>query len=185
MPKSWRNDAVAPLASDEARVRPVWEYLAARSCELGLPIPKTAFTEDPGLYLQVDGRAIAPVVAERHRCVFVLPRCADAARLISRSSYPTDERPWLDEMRRLGVHGSRLVWHGPDGTHDPPVDHPTIGDGWWDIERDGCLLRRWTNGDGLLPRPAEAFMLEVHLAGGIRYRLDAPERGEQRQRIAA
>jgi hypothetical protein len=28
-----------------------------------------------------------------------------------------------------------------------PVDHPTIGTGWWAIERDGDMMLRWTDGN--------------------------------------
>ena len=145
-PKTWRDDAAAPLAGDEARVKPVWERLAARSRALGQPTPSVAFTGDAAVRLQVDGRLLRPVTSTRHWCRFVLPQRASSIRLLSRSGYPTDARPWLDDGRRLGVYVSRIVWNDGDGPHDMPVDHPALREGWWDVERAGTLLRRWTDG---------------------------------------
>jgi hypothetical protein len=182
VPKTWRDDAVAPLAGDEARVRPVWERLAARSRALGQPIPEMSFTDDPAVHLHVDGRLIRPVAPDRRWCRFVLPPRPGLIRLLSRSGYPTDARPWLDDGRHLGVYVSRIVWHGSDGSHDVPVDHPALREGWWDVERADHLLRRWTDGNALLPLLPDALMLEFDLAGDMKYRLDVP--GPERQQAA-
>ena len=174
-PKTWRDDAAAPLAGDEARVRPVWERLAARSRALGQPTPSVAFTGDAAVRLLVDGRLLRPVTSTRHWCRFVLPQRARSIGLLSRSGYPTDARPWLDDGRRLGVYVSRIVWNDGDGPHDMPVDHPALREGWWDPERAGALLRRWTDGNALLPHWPGAVMVEFQMVGDMQYRLDAAE----------
>jgi len=62
-----------------------------------------------------------------------------------------------------------------------PIDHPGLTQGWWAVEREGSVLRRWTSGDAVVPlpkMPGEA-MLEVHLGGAMTYALDVetePER---------
>jgi hypothetical protein len=160
----------------------VWERLAERSRALGQAIAESRFTDDPDVRLNVDGRVIRPVVADRLRCVFALPAGGGMVRLVSRSGHPTDARPWLDDGRRLGVYVRRIVWHTADGPQEMPVDHPEVGDGWWAVEHDGTVLYRWTNGDALLPCPVGARIVEVHLGGGIPYRADL---GEARQEIAA
>jgi hypothetical protein len=176
-PKTWRDDAAAPLAGDEARVKPVWERLAARSRALEQPIPSVAFTGDPVVHLQVEGRLLRPVTSTRQWCRFVLPQRASSIRLLSRSGYPTDARPWLDDGRRLGVYVSRIIWNDGEGPHDMPVDHPALREGWWDVERAGTLLRRWTDGSALLPHWPGAVMVEFRLIGDMQYRLDAAEPG--------
>jgi autotransporter passenger strand-loop-strand repeat protein len=165
----------ALLASDEARLKPVWERLATRSLTLGQPIPEGAFTDDPAVHLRVDGHTIRPIVSGRHRYAFVVPRDAGQIRLVSRYAHPTDQRPWAEDRRQLGVYVSRVVWHDLDGPHEVPLDHPALRKGWWDIEREGHLLYRWTDGDALLPPLPNAMFVEIHLAGDLAYRLDPEE----------
>jgi autotransporter passenger strand-loop-strand repeat protein len=169
----------APFAGDEARVKPVWERLAARSLALGQPIPEKAVTDDPAVHLRVDGRTIRPVVSGQHHYAFVVPRGAGLIRLVSRSGHATDQRPWAEDRRRLGVYVNRVVWHDLDGPHDMPVDHPSLSKGWWDIERAGHLLCRWTDGDAMLPPLPTVIFVEIYLAGGMAYRLDTSELDER------
>lgn len=171
--KTWQDDAVAPLATDEARVKPVWERLAARAAALGSPLPVMDFTDDPALHLLVDGRIIRPVGTGHQSCLFVLPPKAGAIRLVSRVGHPTERRPWADDWRALGIYVSRIVSHDGEGPSDIPVDHPLLTDGWWNVERAGPSLRRWTDGDARLPLPASARMVEIQWEEGMAYRLAA------------
>ena len=173
--KTWDSHAAAPLATDEARVKPVWNRLAARAAALGSPVPAIALTDDPAVRLQIDGRSLQPVMADGRRYLFVLPRDADAIRLISRAGYPTDSRPWADDWRRLGIYVSRIVWHDRNGLYDMPVDHPSLVEGWWAVERADHHLRRWTDGNALLSVPPGARMIEVHVEGGMAYRAGSVE----------
>jgi hypothetical protein len=34
------------------------------------------------------------------------------------------------------------------------LDHPSLTEGWWAVERDGQVMSRWTNGDAVLPLPS-------------------------------
>lgn len=177
--KTGTQDAYAPLAGDEARVRPVWDRLVERSAALGRPVARITFTDDPAVCVRRSDRTVRPVVSEPNRLIFVLPPGDGPIELVSRWGYPTDRRPWADDWRRLGVYVSRIVWHDHEGPHDLPVDHPTLGTGWWGVERAGPLLRRWTDGHALLPALPGVRMIEIHLAGTLSYRLDAPEPGER------
>ena len=58
------------------------------------------------------------------------------------------------------------------------MDHPDITRGWWDIEHDGPMMSRWTDGEAVLPLPPMRgpAMLEVHLAGAMTYLEDGAER---------
>jgi hypothetical protein len=172
-PKSWSGDAAAPLVNDEARVRPVWQWLAERAHAMGQPIPERMFTDDPAVELEIGTQRVRAVVSEPHRCVFHVERQAGPLRLLSRSGYPTDSRPWIDDYRRLGVYVRGIVWHDAgDAAHDIPVDDPALADGWWQVERDGTRPLRWTNGRALLPPLPDAVRVEFQLAGGMRYCLD-------------
>jgi hypothetical protein len=43
--------------------------------------------------------------------------------------------------------------------------------GWWDVEREGLAMRRWTDGNAVLSLPATsgASMLEVRIGGTVPY----------------
>ena len=55
------------------------------------------------------------------------------------------------------------------------MDHPDITRGWWDIEHDGPMMSRWTDGAAVLPLPPMRgpVMLEIHLAGTMTFLEDA------------
>jgi hypothetical protein len=54
-----------------------------------------------------------------------------------------------------------------------PLDHPKLGSGWWQAEwHDAAALRRWTDGDAVVPMPAVAagtWLLEVAVAATLPY----------------
>jgi len=170
----------APFVSDEASVRPVWQHLAERAAALGQPAPKLEATGDPDLRIVAKGRTVRPVSGENGRYVFVLPNGATEVRLISRADSPTDVRPWLDDRRSLGVCVERIVLRGANELREVPVDHPGLSQGWWAVEHDGTALRRWTEGDALLPLPAldGPMILEIRASnGGMTYLASANQDG--------
>ena len=155
--------------TDPASIRPIWQRLADRAEALGRSLPKLSTTDDPALRLLADGHPIKPIAGDDRRFVFPLPRNTSEVRLVSRAAAPSDTQPWLDDRRRLGVRVSRLVIRDADEVCDLPLDHPSFAHGWWAPERDGIALRRWTDGDAVLPLPAMQGLavLEVRLAGTV------------------
>ena len=167
----------APFVWDEASVRPVWQRLAERAAAVGRPVPQPATTMEPELRVLAKGRSVKPMYADCDLAIFALPRGTREVRLVSRAQSPTAARPWLEDRRTLGVRVARMVLRSADGVHEIPVDHPDLALGWWAIERDGQALRRWTDGEAVLPLPAAAagtLMLEVHLAGSMTFAADQP-----------
>ena len=160
----------APFVWDEANVRPVWQRLADRA---GSSRRVTTTDADPRLV--ADQRTIKPVFSDNDRVIFMLPRGASEVRLVSRAQSPTEARPWLSDQRRLGVRVKRIVLRDGDETREVPMDHPDITRGWWDIEHDGPMMSRWTDGEAVLPLPPMRgpAMLEIHLAGAMTYAVDA------------
>ena len=173
----------APFVSDEASVRPVWQRLAERAAALGQPAPRLDTTGDPELRIVAKGRTVRPLYGENGLYIFALPKGATEVRLVSRAGAPTDARPWLDDRRCLGVNVERIVLRGASELREVPVDHPGLSQGWHVVERDGVALRRWTNGDAVLPLPALGgpTMLEIRAgSGGMAYVTSA----EQERRAA-
>jgi hypothetical protein len=161
----------APFVWDEASVRPVWQRLAERAAMLGQPVSPVESTEDPALHIVAAGRKLRPVHADAGRFIFVLPRNGGTVQLVSRASAPSDVRPWLEDRRRLGVCLERIVLRQGTQVSEIPMDHPDLQKGWWAVERDGWTIRRWTDGEAVLPLPAMngVTMLELQLGGGMDY----------------
>jgi hypothetical protein len=168
----------APFVSDESNVRPVWQRLAERAAALGHPAAQVATTADPELHIVAKGRMLRPLYCENDLHVFVLPKGATEARVVSRAGSPTDVRPWLDDRRCLGVYVERIVLRDATYLQEIPVDHPGLLQGWWAVEKNGVRLRRWTNGEGVLPLPASdgLVILEIRASSGaMSYVINADE----------
>ena len=160
----------APFAADAERVKPVWWKLATRAAQFGYMIDAPVTTTDPALHLLVDeARARSPASIVEDRYVFTLPECAREVRLLSRATKPCDLAPWVDDRRRLGVAVKRIVLSGQTGVSEVPVDAPFLADGWWDAEREGSKIWRWTNGQAQLPISPGLAKIEIHLAGENHY----------------
>jgi hypothetical protein len=173
----------APFVWDEASVQPVWQLLADRAAALGQAVPERATTTDIGLHILADGRVIKPTAARTWSSSFVLPKGATEVRVVSRASTPTDTRPWLEDRRRLGVYVERIVLRYAGDVQEVPLDHPGLSQGWWDVERNGLSMRRWTDGAAVLPLPAfdGPAILEIWFSsGGMIYLSNA-----EQDRIAA
>jgi collagen type I/II/III/V/XI/XXIV/XXVII alpha len=166
----------APFVWDEANVRPVWEWLVERAASLGLATPPLQTTTGPDLCIIAAGRTLQPIQVKNGAYQFLLPRRETEVRLVSRAAAPTDAQPWLEDRRRLGIYVERIVLRSGDEARETPVDHPDLKQGWWDAEGVGATLRRWTNGDAVLPLSVSdgPAMLEIHASnGGMAYLADS------------
>jgi hypothetical protein len=173
----------AEFVWDEARVQPVWQRLADRATASGQPVPVRATTAEADLHIMADGRVIPPASIENKLFTFVLPRRAREVQVVSRAGTPTDTRPWLDDRRCLGVSVERIMLRDRTYVTEVSLDDPGLSRGWWDIERDGIAMRRWTNGAAVLPLPAFEGLAMLHIwasSGGMTYLLN-----DDRERPAA
>jgi len=159
-----------PLATQADRVEPIWQRLAARAAELGYPVLRPAAIMDPQLRVLVGACEIRPISATDDQFLFALPSSPTGmVQIISRAASPSDLRPWLDDRRRLGVSVARIILRDEAGVTEIPVDHPSLVDGWHDVERDGGRLWRWTDGAARLPVPSGPHRLEIRITGSIEY----------------
>ena len=178
-PSNARDRLLCTVRVGRGERRPVWQRLADRA---GSSRKGTTTDADPRLV--ADGRTVKPVYNDDDRVMFMLPRGAREIRLVSRAQSPTEARPWLNDQRRLGMRVKRIVLRDGDETREVPMDHPDITRGWWNIEHDGPMMSRWTNGEAVLPLPPTRgpAMLEIYLAGGMTYIVDvAPMDGNERR----
>jgi hypothetical protein len=171
-------NSCAPFVRDEGNVWPVWQRLAARAAALHQPAPQLDTTTDADLHIVAKGRTVRPLYGEKGSYIFVLPKDATEVLLISRTGAPADVRPWLDDRRCLGVHVERIVLRGATEVREVPIDHPGLARGWWEVESNGTAMRRWTNGEAVLPLPASQgpTMLEIRASNGGMAYLTATDR---------
>jgi hypothetical protein len=134
-------------------------------------MPARPTTTDPGLHLVANGRKVRPMYGEGGLFIFVLPRGATEARLISRAGSPAETQPWFNDRRRRGVWVARIVIRGASAIREIPVDHPNLAKGWWPVDRDGTTMGRWTEGDAVVRLPATTgpTMLEIQLGAEMTY----------------
>ncbi len=166
------------LVTDETSVLPVWQRLHDRAVASGLAARPAATTPNADLRVVAGGRMFRPIPAEDGRCFVALPGGTNSARLVSRHAAPADTNPWLDDRRRLGVAVERILLTSGDDVEEIPVDHPSLSRGWWDAERRGTRLQRWTDGDATIPLPGGPVLLELVIVGTVSYVLPAAEAEE-------
>jgi hypothetical protein len=145
------SGSCVPFVTQEADVRPIWQRLAQRAAQLGQSIVPLHTTADPALHLITNDQVVQPLSVQDGLYRFLLPKGATEVRLASRAAAPVDVQPWLTDQRRLGVAVIRITLLGANALKDVPLDHPSLSQGWWALERDGVTMRRWTNGNAVLP----------------------------------
>ncbi len=154
----------APLATDAALVRPLWDRLADRAAACGHARPDPVVTHDPVLRLDADGMPIEPTGAADGLIRFLLPLGCRQVRLRSGSDRPSTLSPWCDDRRRLGVALSAITLRRGAWRQDLPLDHLSPEAGWWPTESVGTLSWRWSDGDALiaLPEPGDVLDIALH-----------------------
>ena len=164
----------ADLVVERDIVHPIWRRLSQRAADLGFAVIEAETTVDPAPVLDIDGRIVAPLSQSHDAAVFVIPGNARVLHLLSRVARPTDICPWSEDRRGLGLRVSRLVLRQGDWLEELPLDHPSLDKGWWDVERDDGLIRRWTKGRAHLPLPGltSAAILEIGFGREIAYPLE-------------
>ena len=161
--------ACAPLATDEATVRPIWQRLAARAAVLGRPAALPEVAAEPDLHLLLGRRRVRPVQADGGHYIFEVPDDVGALRLVSHAARPTDTQPWLDDRRRLGVAVRSTVKYGLTMKTAMMADDEALSDGWHGVEHTGSVCRRWTDGNAAIPVPPGPGILVVDVCATAAY----------------
>lgn len=148
----WLTDACAPLAQVPDQVEPIWHRLAQRSEAIGYPIPDVQTVNDAAVHVLADGRMIRPVSDDDARHVFMIPAGVTSVSLMSRFCIPSDKMIAAErDTRRVGVRVSWIAIRADGSETIIPADHPGLGEGWNDAERDGTIMWRWTDGAAVIP----------------------------------
>jgi hypothetical protein len=140
--------------------------LGVRAARLGL-----STTEDDGVYLLVDGRAIRPDSRDDHSVHFTVPPGARQVRIVSRSVIPGDIDPANSDGRCLGIPLRGLVLRDDASALEFEAGYGGFVTGFHAAEP----THRWTNGNALLPEDLvgampDGFRLELKLARcGLHY----------------
>jgi Hint domain len=147
----WDTDAAAPLARDPVEIERIWQRLIDRAEAMGYGRRAIKTTTAPDIHVVAAGQTVRPVVDTDNRYVFVLPRGAASAILVSRFGIPADMATFSPDTRRLGVRVSWIAMQADDEETVIPIDHPALRQGWQAVERSGASLWRWTDGNAQLP----------------------------------
>ncbi len=157
--KVWESSACARLVLEGAALEAARSFVLDRAIELG-----HRMTSNADLRLVADGHVLRP---EIRGCVhrFQIPENASTLRLISRNAVAAHLHDNVTDHRRLGVAVSCITCSGME----IPLDDPSLGYGWHDVERhaDG-LVWRWSCGETILSVP-RGQVLDVDVAMTARY----------------
>ncbi len=146
--------AFAPLVTDAALVRPIWQRLKERAMigHVGTIDATADLVHDPDLRLVgACGRSLKTVHVNGRVHSFALPPDVGALRLLSNAGRPSETiGPFVDDRRDLGVLVGRITIRH-DGDVAAVTAHLAPGKrrGWHDPEAGARF--RWTDGDAALP----------------------------------
>ena len=162
------REPCAPVLTGGPVVDAAWRRLLDRAGPRHLP----PMTDDPDLYLMVDGQRVD--VAKRHGPVrmFRLPNCPRRVLIASRDAAPA-ELGLARDPRSLGVALRHIAVRRGATLDVLEANDPRLVDGFHDYEATDDL--RWTNGSAVLPAALFARFhgggveIVLTLAGATRY----------------
>jgi len=147
----------------------------------------TAMTHDAALHLAVDGIPVRAQGMAGTARVFAVHAGARDIRIMSRSAVPA-QLGLTRDIRRLGVHVTRIRLEAPGVLVDVATGHAAFAQGWHGVEGSS----RWTDGAARLPAILHQwigapFTMALHLSRtDLRYPagslLSAPQSGHAARR---
>lgn len=183
-PRSWEQDAAAPLAVSREQVEPLFRRIAERAKVAGRTSRYIApeLTEDPCLQILTDKGVSLTVKDIGHGWFqFPVPAGTQSLRLLSRSSRPCDViGPFVDDRRALGVLVGDVLLHvGAMKKRLTPHLRTDDLSGWHDREQGE---HRWTTGSAVFPlseKTDEEGVMFVKILSSGPYILHAGHGAEQ------
>ncbi len=173
-PKSWQDNAAAPLCVERERVEAVFRQITAR---MGANWATPATAQNPELHLVTErGATIWPANCKNGTYNFMLPANTQAVHLVSRASRPADVvGPFVDDRRQMGVAVAEINLLSA-AKHQAVTAHLQAEkpEGWHETDWTDCA---WTNGNATLPLPVQhtqgaICMLSVKIRAAGPYLLD-------------
>ncbi|OAG75302.1 outer membrane protein [Acetobacter malorum] len=188
--KTWENHGAACLSVERGVVEPLFNTLAERAAQSGLPTQAEAhdLTQNPDIHLiTTQGQIIRPIRDVMGKVTFIVAADLDAVQIVTRTSRPSQTvGPFVDDRRHLGV----LV--GQVSLFDGKTEHAITAhldqsdlDGW---DAQEALPHRWTNGNATLPLPAASQnglrMLSIQVVAAGPYVVQKPSNQSYNLQVA-
>lgn len=153
-PRTWQDDAAAPLDVDRAFVEPLFNTLKMRAASLNsaaTSTPAATLTHDPDLHLVTQtGAHIRPMSQQDQQYSFMLPPGTHSVHIVSRASRPADViGPFVDDRRHLGVAVSDISCASANQHHTITTHLQAEKPAGWHGSEQADFA--WTNGNAALP----------------------------------
>ncbi len=153
-PRTWQDDAAAPLDVDRAFVEPLFNTLKMRAASLNsaaTSAPAATLTHDPDLHLVTQtGAHIRPMSQQDQQYSFMLPPGTHSVHIVSRASRPADViGPFVDDRRHLGVAVSDISCASANQHHTITTHLQAEKPAGWHGSEQADFA--WTNGNAALP----------------------------------
>ncbi|GCD56132.1 outer membrane protein [Acetobacter pasteurianus NBRC 3222] len=191
-PRSWENDAAAPLCVDRVFVEALFRKLECRENSIishEVPALTLTQTHDPDLHLLTQtGAVIRPMRHSGQQYSFMLPAGTQSVRIVSRASRPADViGPFVDDRRHMGVAIAEIHLLSAKQQHNITAhlqtEKPT---GWHATDWTDCA---WTNGNAVLPLGEDLLngkmgILSMTIRAAGPYLVDDQETAETEARSA-
>jgi hypothetical protein len=132
-----------------------------------LPLAVSRSTRDAEVRLTADGAVIRPVQVNGGVYSFVVPWNVRSVLLVSRFTTRTNlALPFATDGRHLGVRVTEISIRSAAGVLVIPADDPRLTGGWYDAEREGVTIWRWTDGAAQIPwtNVAGPAVVTIHCA---------------------
>jgi hypothetical protein len=161
------QEPCAPVLTGGPKVDTLWRRLLDRAG----PRKGAPLTDDPDLYLLVDGKRVDPIERSGGMQVFCLPTRPHSVRICSRAAAP-QELGLARDPRQLGVAVRKIVLAERGWKSTLEADAASLADGYHGFEADSGI--RWTDGNAAAPTELFAGMngpslLMLHLGGSTQY----------------
>lgn len=181
-PKSWEQDASAPLVVSRNQVEPIYRQIEQRAHNMAVPHKNEPplLTDDAAIHLITNHQhKINHYTVENGRIVFTLPSDTKSVRIMTRIGRLNETiGAFIDDRRYLGVLIGEITISQNNKSDMITLHHTSNHLNGWDVKESAPC--RWTKGNALLTLPTDTntqtpILLTLQILSGGPYFLNAAD----------